>query len=130
MGDPTEKEELKALKIKILEDGIIEESEVKEIETHLLADGKIDKLEADFLFELKDNAKSMNPRFAVLFSDCIADFLLGDDTSPGVIDENEVKWFLEKVGEDGKVDDIEKMTIENLRKKCPNGIPQSFLNLL
>jgi len=125
-----EKQQLKDLEAKILADGIIEDSECDIIDKVLLEDGKVDRAEADFLFHLKDHAKNMCPRFCTTFADRISDHLLGDDSSPGMIDEEEEKWFLEMVGEDGKIDDIEKMTIEQLREKCPGGIPQSFLDII
>lgn len=51
---------LDQLKKDILADGIIDTEEVKTIKSVIYEDGKIDKDEADFLFELNDAVSGKN----------------------------------------------------------------------
>ena len=84
---------LETLKKEIIEDGVIDANEVKEIETVIYADGKIDKEEADFLFELNDavSGKDNHSTWKELFVKAISSFVLDDDGSNGEIDEDEAK---------------------------------------
>lgn len=123
--------ELNELKKSILADGVIDEQEVKQLREVLYADGVIDKEEAEFLFELNDavSGKENHPSWVTLFVDAITSFLLEDETSPGVVDEEEAKWLLAKIQGDGKLDNIELTLIKNLKAKSKQ-LPQSLLNLL
>jgi hypothetical protein len=123
--------ELNELKKSILADGIIDEQEVTPLRKVLYADGIIDKEEADFLFELNDAVSDENnhPSWKVLFIDAITSFLLDDEISPGVIDNTEAKWLLEKVQGDGKLDDVEISLLNHLKKTAKN-IPDSLKNIL
>ena len=108
------------LKKSILEDGVIDAAEVKQLREVLYADGKIDKEEAEFLFELNDavSGKDNDPTWESLFIEAITSFLLEDETSPGEIDNEEAKWLLEKIQGDGQLDKTEKALIDNLKKKA------------
>lgn len=122
---------LNELKKSILADGVIDEQEVKQLRAVLYADGIIDKEEAEFLFELND-AVSGNENHAswkTLFVEAITSFLLEDEMSPGVVDEDEAKWLLAKIEGDGKLDDIEVSLLNNLKSKAKQ-LPQSLTNLL
>lgn len=122
---------LKNLKQEILADGKIDDAEVKRLKEMLYADGIIDKEEADFLFELNDavsgreNASSWN----AFFITAISDYLLKDEASPGMIDENEVIWLKERIGADGKVDDVERELLIYLINNTEI-VPEELSNLL
>ena len=122
---------LNELKKSILADGVIDEQEVKQLHEVLYADGVIDKEEAEFLFDLNDavSGKENHPSWEMLFVDAITSFLLEDETSPGVVDEDEAKWLLAKIQGDGKLDNIELTLLKNLKAKSKQ-LPQSLLNLL
>jgi uncharacterized membrane protein YebE (DUF533 family) len=122
---------LNDLKKSILADGVIDEQEVKQLRDVLYADGIIDKEEAEFLFELNDavSSKENHPSWKTLFVEAITSFLLEDEVSPGIVDEDEANWLLAKIQGDGKIDEIEKALLENLKKKAKK-IPSSLLNLL
>lgn len=122
---------LKELKKSILADGVIDEHEVKQLREVLYADGKIDKEEAEFIFELNDavSGKNNHPSWDMLFVDAITSFLLEDEDSPGVVDDDEAKWLLDKILGDGKLDDIEVALINNLRLKS-KALPEILTNLL
>jgi hypothetical protein len=86
----------------------------------LYADGKIDKEEAEFLFELNDavSGKANHSSWETLFIEAISSYLLEDETSPNEIDEEEAKWLLSKIQGDGQLDKTEIALLENLKKKA------------
>ncbi len=122
---------LNELKKSILADGVIDEQEVKQLREVLYSDGIIDKEEAEFLFELNDavSGKENHASWKTLFVEAITSFLLEDETSLGVVDEDEAKWLLSKIEGDGKLDDIEVSLLNNLKSKAKQ-LPQSLTNLL
>lgn len=122
---------LNELKKSILADGVIDEQEVKQLREVLYADGIIDKEEADFIFELNDavSGKANHSSWEQLFIEAISSFLLEDETSPGVVDEDEAKWLLTKIQGDGKLDEIEIALVENLKTKAIQ-IPDSLSKFL
>jgi len=111
---------LNELKKSILADGVIDEQEVKQLREVLYADGIIDKEEAEFLFDLNDavSGKNNHASWSTLFIEAISSFLLEDETSPGEVDEDEAKWLMSKIEGDGKIDDIEKALLLNIKKKA------------
>jgi hypothetical protein len=122
---------LNELKKSILADGVIDEQEVKQLREVLYADGIIDKEEAEFLFELNNavSGKENHASWKTLFIEAITSFLLEDETSPGIVDEDEAKWLLAKIEGDGKLDDNEVSLLNNLKSKAKQ-LPQSLTNLL
>ncbi|MDR0573061.1 MAG: TerB family tellurite resistance protein [Tannerella sp.] len=104
------------LKKSILADGVIDEAEVKQLREVLYADGKIDRDEADFLFELNDavSGKANHSSWETLFVEAISAYLLED----GIVDDEEAKWLLSKIQGDGRLDKIEKALLVNLKSKA------------
>ena len=127
----TENVDLKQLKTELIADGKIDKEEVERLRKTLYADGKIDQEEADFLFELNDavSGKKNDPAWNQFFVQAISDYLLNDEKSPGVIDEEEGKWLVEKIGADGQVDGLEKQLLDNLKKNAKK-VPASLTALL
>ena len=121
---------LQQLKKEILADGKIDKDEVNQLRKTLYADGRIDQEEADFIFELNDavSGKKNDPTWNQFFVQVVSDFLLNDEKSPGMIDEEEGKWLVEKIGADGKVDGVEKQLLLHLKKKAKK-IPASVVVL-
>ena len=119
------------LKKELLEDGIIDSAEVAKLKELLYEDGVIDKEEANFLFELNDavSGKDNAPEWKAFFIQAICDFLLKDEVSPGEIDPDEEKWLLEKIENDGQVDDVEKELLVALKaqaKTFPSALEALF----
>ena len=122
---------LQQLKKELLADGKIDAEEVNKLRKVLYADGKIDQEEADFIFEINDavSGKKNDPAWNQFFVQAISDFLLNDEKSPGVIDEEEGKWLVEKIGADGQVDGVEKELLVYLKKNAKS-IPSSVSSLI
>jgi uncharacterized tellurite resistance protein B-like protein len=127
-----DKKNLQKLKKVVIADGMIDKDEVNRLRNMLYADGKIDQEEADFIFELNDavSGKKNDPTWNQFFVQAISDYLLNDEKSPGVIDEEEGKWLVEKIGADGQVDGVEKRLLDHLKKnakKMPTSV-EALLN--
>ncbi len=122
---------LAQLKEELLADGVIDAAEVIEVETALFADGKIDKEEAEFLFELNNAVSGGNnhPSWEALFIKAITSFLMDDDQSEGEIDEKEAQWLYDKLVSDGQIDELEKKLLEHLKEKSKN-FPEIFKFLM
>lgn len=101
----------------ILDDGIIDADEVKRIRERVYADNVIDREEADFLFKLNDatSGKDNSPEWKDLFVEAIAKHVLDDETSPGVIDEDEANWLISRVEGDETYDDNEKALLSYIK---------------
>jgi len=122
---------LEQLKKELLADGIIDAEEVKTIKEVIYEDGKIDKDEADFLFELNDavSGKENAPEWKDLFVNAITSFMLEDEVSPNEIDEEEANYLFNQIKGDGLVDETERALLENLKAKS-NNFPEILASLL
>jgi len=111
---------LDTLKKSILEDGKIDANEVAQIREFVFKDGEIDQYEANLLLDLNtecsdaENDASWQP----LFIEAVSSYLLDDKNSPNIIDEDEAKWLISKIGEDGQVDKNEKALLLHLKNKA------------
>ena len=122
---------LDELKKDLLSDGIIDVEEVETIKHKIYEDGKIDREEANFLFELKDavTGKDNAPEWKELFIDAITAYVLEDEMSPDVIDEDEADYLYEQINGDGQIDDTERALLDNIKAKAKN-FPEKLASLL
>ncbi len=104
----------------IIADGVVDSEEVGQLRDRLYDDGIIDREEADMLFNINDavSGHANDPAWQELFVQAISDHLLQDDVSPGEIDEDELKWLIERIEGDGKLDDCEKALLANLKRRA------------
>lgn len=114
-----------ALKEAILEDGVIDAQEVELIGKVIYGSGsasgeRIDRSEAQFLFELNDAVTGQNnhPAWESLFVEAIVKHALEDETSPGVIDEAEARWLVGRLEADGTIDETEKALAAAIKAKA------------
>lgn len=114
-------------KKQILDDGIIDADEVKALHKELYDDGIIDQEEADLLFDLNDatSGAANDPTWKKLFVKALSDFVLADEISPGVIDDDEAKYLVSKIEADGVVDGNEMALLVNIAA-TGKGAPDSF----
>ena len=122
---------LDELKKDLLSDGIIDVEEVETIKHKIYEDGKIDREEANFLFELNDavTGKDNAPEWKELFIDAITAYVLEDQMSPDVIDEDEADYLYEQINGNGQIDDTERALLENIKAKAKN-FPEKLASLL
>jgi len=111
---------LTELKAEVLEDGIIDAAEVAKIEAIIYEDGKIDEEEAIFMFEVNDavSGKENAPEWTALFVKAISDYVLADDTTPGVVDADEATFLIASIQGDDVVDAAELALLVNLAVKA------------
>ena len=119
---------LEDFKIDILEDGVIDLDEVAKIKERLYADDVIDRDEADFLFALNDetSGNENDPGWQALFVEALSDHVLKDEESPGVIDDNEADYLIEKIKGDGVVDANELKLLVNICATATGESPVGF----
>ena len=111
---------LEQLKVSILADGVIDAEEVITIKNAVYEDGKIDREEADFMFELNDavSGKENHYSWKDMFVKAITDHLLKDDTSYGSVDDEEADYLIGKIQGDGKIDEIEQALLLKIIEKA------------
>ncbi len=116
---------LEAFKEIILEDSVIDSGEVNKIKNIIYGAGghsgaKIDKQEADWLFELNDavSGNANHDSWEVLMVEAITKFLLEDENSPNEVDDNEADWLIGKIMKDGKMDSVESAILKNIKSKA------------
>jgi uncharacterized tellurite resistance protein B-like protein len=95
----------------ILADGVIEEKETEIVRAELLAEGVINKAEAEFLIDLRKSAKKAVPKFHQFVFEVVKRALLAD----GVISAGEAAWLEKFITADGKVDEMEKAFLRDLK---------------
>lgn len=113
-------EKLEQLKTSILADGVIDADEVRTINQAIYEDGKIDREEADFMFELNDavSGKENHYSWKDLFVKAITDHVLKDDTSYGSVDDEEADYLIGKIQDNGKIDEIEQALLLKILEKA------------
>ncbi len=106
-------------------DGKVDADEAAVLRTALYDDGVIDREEADALFSINDavSGQDNDPAWSALFVEAISDHVLKDDISPGVVDADEGEYLKAKIHGDGKVDDVEKALLANLKANATGDIP-------
>lgn len=116
---------LTSFKNLILEDGVIDAGEVKTIKTIIYGAGgasgaKVDKKEAEWLFELNDvvSGKSNHESWKALMVEAISKYVLEDETSPNVVDDEEAEWLVAKIMKDGNLDEVEQAIVVNIKSKA------------
>lgn len=111
----------------VKEDGIVDTDEVTALRENILADGVVDRAEADQLFDLNDvvSGNSNSPEYDALFVSAISDHVLSDEESPNAIDEDEASWLMDKIGADGKIDGNERTLLETIKSRATS-MPESL----
>jgi len=113
---------LQEIKQSAIEKGMIDKQSVEQLNSIIFDNEGINKEKANFLFELKDAflEKKNHASWSTFFINSITIFLLEDDISPGAIDNDEARWLRAKIQYDGKLDNIEKDLLDNLKRKSIN----------
>ena len=110
----------KLAKAMTLADGRIDEKETNILRKELFDDDKIDKVELEFLFELKKGASSTVKLFNTLLYDAVKKHMLED----GSISDGEAKWLRKLIFADGTVDPEEKQLLQDLKAGAKSASPE------
>lgn len=108
------------LRREIVADGVVDADEVKKLRERLYADGVIDQGEAEFVFDVNDavSGNANDASWQDLFVDAICDYLLKDEQSPGVVDDAETTWLLERIQRDQQLDSTERALLKALEARA------------
>src|SRR5438067_141241 len=101
----------KLAKALILADGHVSEKATDVIQRELLADNVINKGEAEFLIDLRNSAPRAVPKFHLFVFEVVKKALLAD----GDVTAAEAAWLEKFILADGKVDDLEKRLLKELK---------------
>ena len=112
----------------IVEDGVVDANEVQALREKFLADGVIDREEADALFAINDgvSGNDNHESWGDFFVEAISSHVLEDEETPGVIDED---WLASKIEGDGQLDELEKRLLAHIEVEAKS-IESSRLNAL
>lgn len=111
---------LNELKQSILASGSITANDVSCLREIVYQDGRVNRAEANFLFDLHNELLNLGNLKAWddFFIQAICDHLLGDSSSPHAIDNQEASWLIDKIGEDTIIDDVEKELLQRLQQRA------------
>jgi hypothetical protein len=104
----------------ILADGYIERKETEIVKKSLLADGVISKSEAEFLVDLRKSAPRAVAEFHQFVFEVVKKAILAD----GDISAAEAAWLEKFILADGKVDDMEKTFLKDLKASAKKTSPE------
>jgi uncharacterized membrane protein YebE (DUF533 family) len=104
----------------ILADGYIEEKETEIVKKEMLADGVINKSEAEFLVDLRNSAPRAVAKFHQFVFEVVKKAILAD----GDISVPETNWLQKFILADGKVDEMEKAFLIDLKKSAKKTCPE------
>jgi hypothetical protein len=101
----------KLAKALALADGRIDTKESEIIKKELYADGKLDRSELEWLLDVRKSASGTVQVFDKMVFDALKPVILAD----GDIDAKEAAWLRKFIFADGKVDDLEKKFLQELK---------------
>lgn len=119
--------DLEKIRKAIVASGSITANDVVALRDIVYTDGKVEQVEAEFLFALRKELNDLGnlKEWDNFFIQAICDFVLDDERSPEAIDELEATWLINQIGEDGIIDDVEQRLLKKLRKEAkhfPTGL--------
>ncbi len=100
------------------------QQEVNALREEIFEDGKVTKEEVLDLWEKKDAQEETTSEFDSLFAEAVMAWLLAD----GQIDEEEAQFLIDKIGEDGEIDDAEDELLLSIAEQLGNDVPQSLID--
>src|SRR5262245_3352410 len=102
---------MKLAKELLLADGTIDRRETDLLRKEILADGKADDAELEFLLDLKRSAASVSQNYHQLVFDAVKSNVLAD----GVISAQEASWLRRWVMSEGQLDEGTKKLLQELK---------------
>lgn len=113
---------LKEIRKDAIEIGYIDQSIIDRLQEEIQADQQISLEEANFLFTIKKQFanKKNSPNWRTFFIDTITRFLLEDEDSPGVVDEQEAQWLRAHIQSQGSLDRTDQLLLSELRTRSIN----------
>lgn len=108
---------LEALVARIIDDGQVDLDEALDFEREVFEDNFIERAEADAAFAINDACSGGNnhPEWERVFVRTVSAYVLEDETTPGVVDDDEAEYLIENIEGDGVVDGAERALLVNIR---------------
>ena len=112
--------DLQRIKEDIISNGCISLTDVHNMYDVVYTDGKVNKDEAEFLFDIRKGtiAIANPPEWDEFFIKAICDFILDDDRSSDAVDEIEARWLVEQIGDDNIIDEVEERLLNEIHRKA------------
>ena len=104
----------------ILSDGYIERKETELVRRAILADGVVSKAEAEFLIDLRRAA----PKAVAEFNEFVLEVVKKAVLADGEVSAAEAAWLERFITADGKVDDLEKQLLRDLKAGAKKTSPE------
>jgi hypothetical protein len=111
---------MKLAKELLLADGTIDRRETDLLRKEILADGKADDGELEFLLDLKRSAAAVSPSYQQLVFDAVKSNVLAD----GVISAQEASWLRRWVMSEGQIDEATKKLFQELKAGARQAVPE------
>lgn len=111
---------LSALVESIIADGVVDDQEALDFETQVYLDGEVERDEADAAFAINNavSGAANSPEWERVFVRVVTDYVLQDDTTPGIVDDDEAAYLIENIEGDDNVDPIERALLVNIRSQA------------
>jgi uncharacterized membrane protein YebE (DUF533 family) len=103
-----------------LADGRIDTKETEIIKKELMADGKLDRSEIEWLLDVRRSSSGSVQAFDQFVFAALKPIILAD----GAIDAKEAAWLRKFIFADGKVDETEKMLLRQLKEGAKTTSPE------
>lgn len=104
----------------VLVDGMVGERETEILRRAFLSDGAINRTEAEFLIDLRNSAPKAVVRFHTFVLEVVKKVLLAD----GDLTAAEAAWVEGFILRDGRVDDLERTFLRELRAGARRAAPE------
>jgi len=111
--------ELRQFEQGVLAKGAVDTADLATLKSLIMADGKVDRAEADFVVELHKRVQHLNPAFERFVYSAVKAHVLTD----GKIDAEEAAWLRQMVFADGKVSDRERAFLRELKGEAADAGP-------
>jgi uncharacterized membrane protein YebE (DUF533 family) len=103
-----------------LADGRIDTKETEIIKKELMADGKLDRSEIEWLLDVRRSSSGSVQAFDQFVFAALKPIILAD----GAIDAKEATWLRKFIFADGKVDETEKVFLRQLKEGAKTTSPE------
>jgi len=119
---------LETLKDKIIASGSITSRDVANLRTVVYKDGKVDRKEAEFVFQLKKELFSFGNLHAwnEFFVQAITDYVFDNDKTAMAISEEKATWLVSQIGEDEIIDSVEETLLKSIHKRVGENFPDEL----
>ena len=110
---------LEKIKQNIFANGSITSRDISDLRKIVYQDGQVNRVEADFLFDLRKGILNFGNlrEWDNFFIQAICDYLLNGKSSHNTIEDEDVSWLINKIGEDKCIDKVEQELLFKLSSK-------------